>query len=343
MEFFIEYGLFLAKVVTFLIAFVVFLALIAAQKQSAKQQQDLPSGYIAVQHINAQYGEFEDVLAENTLNEKQFKAYKQQLKEQLKAEKKQDSAKPRIFYLQFDGDVEASHVDAFRHEVSAVLLAAKAGDEVLVQVNSMGGMVHTYGLAASQLQRIRNASIPLTISIDKVAASGGYLMACVANKILAAPFAIVGSIGVLAQIPNFNRALKRFDVDYEIMTAGEFKAPVTMFGEITDKGRDKLKEDLENTHELFKDFIEQHRPQLDVKAVATGETWYGQQALNLQLVDELITSDDYLLKHSKNKDIYLLRFVAKKTLQEKLGFTLHHSLKTVFGFFRQQENQASIV
>lgn len=343
MEFIAEYGLFLAKVVTFLIAFVVFLGVIAAQKQSAKQQQDLPSGHIAVQHINAQFNEFEDVLAENTLGDKQLKEYKQQLKQQSKAEKKQETIKPRLFYLQFDGDVEASHVDAFRHEVSAVLLAAKAGDEVIVQVNSMGGMVHTYGLAASQLQRIRAANIPLTVSIDKVAASGGYLMACVANTILAAPFAIVGSIGVLAQIPNFNRALKRFDVDYEVMTAGEFKAPITMFGEITEKGKDKLKEDLENTHELFKGFIEQHRPQLDVKAVATGETWYGQQALELHLVDQLITSDDYLLKHSKEKDIYLLKFVAKKTLQEKLGFTLQSSLKTVFSFFRQQETQASIV
>lgn len=342
MEFLIEYGLFLAKVVTFLIAFVVFLGILAAQKQSSKQQ-DLLGGNIVVQNINAQFDDFEDVLAESTLGEKQLKEYKQKQKQQAKSAKKQEQTKPRVFYLQFDGDVEASHVDAFRHEVSAVLLAAKEQDEVLVQVNSMGGMVHTYGLAASQLQRIRDAGIPLTVSIDKVAASGGYLMACVASKIIAAPFAIVGSIGVLAQIPNFNRALKRFDVDYEVMTAGEFKAPVTMFGEITDKGKDKLQEDLESTHELFKGFIELHRPQLNVKAVATGETWYGQQALNLQLIDELMTSDDYLLKHSKDKDIFQLRFVAKKSLQEKLGFTLQHSVRTLFASIRQQEKQVSIM
>lgn len=342
MEFIAEYGLFLAKIITFLVAFVVFLGVIAAQKQSGKSQ-DLLQGHIAVQHINAQYQDFQQVLAENILNEKQLKEFKQQQKAQQKEDKKSPQHKAKIFYLQFDGDVEASHVDAFRHEVSAVLLSAKAEDEVVVQVNSMGGMVHTYGLAASQLQRIRDANIPLTVSIDKVAASGGYLMACVANKILAAPFAIVGSIGVLAQVPNFNRALKRFDVDYEVMTAGEFKAPITLFGEITDKGRDKLKDDLENTHELFKRFIEQHRPQLDVKQVATGETWYGQQALNLQLIDELITSDDYLLKHSKDKEIYQLKFVAKKSIQEKLGIAIRSSLQTGLSFLRQQEKHASMM
>lgn len=342
MEFLIEYGLFLAKVVTFLIAFVMFLGVLAVQKQSSKQQ-DLLGGNIVVQNINAQFDEFENVLAESTLSEKQLKEYKQKEKQQAKSARKQEQARPRVFYLQFDGDVEASHVDAFRHEVSAVLLAATEQDEVLVQVNSMGGMVHTYGLAASQLQRIRDAGISLTVSIDKVAASGGYLMACVANKIIAAPFAIVGSIGVLAQIPNFNRALKRFDVDYEVMTAGEFKAPITLFGEMTDKGRNKLQEDLENTHELFKGFIEFHRPQVDLKAVATGETWYGQQALNLQLVDELTTSDDYFLRQSKDKDIYQLKFMAKKTFQEKLGFSLQSGVRALFTSIRQQEKQVSIM
>ena len=140
-------------------------------------------------------------------------------------------------------------------------------------------MVHTYGLAASQLHRITRAGIPLTVSVDKGAASGGYLMACVANTIIAAPFAIIGAIGVLAQIPNFNRALKKVDVDYEVMTAGEHKAPITMFGEITDKGKNKLQQELEETHDLFKGFITQHRPQVPVHEVASGEVWYGQQAI----------------------------------------------------------------
>lgn len=341
MEFLLEYGLFLAKVVTFLIAFVIFLSIIAANKQ-ASRQQDIQTGNIVVKDINQQYQEFEETLAEYVLSSKEQKQLQQEKKQQQKADKKRENSKPRLFLLEFDGDVEASHVDAFRHEVSAILMLAKPEDEVLVQVHSMGGMVHTYGLAASQLQRFRDANIPLTVSIDKVAASGGYLMACVANKIIAAPFAIVGSIGVLAQIPNFNRALRRFDVDYEVMTAGEFKAPVTMFGEITDKGRDKLQEELESTHELFKGFIEQHRPELDVASVATGETWYGNQALGLGLVDSLMTSDDYLLMQSKEKNIFQVSFLAKKSFQEKLGFSLKAAAISLFSAFRQQDRQANI-
>lgn len=203
-------------------------------------------------------------------------------------------------------------------------------------------MVHTYGLAASQLQRFRQAGIPLTVCVDKVAASGGYLMACVADRIFAAPFALVGSIGVLAQIPNFHRALKKYDVDYELMTAGEFKAPITMFGEITDKGRDKLKEDLENTHVLFKNFITNFRPKVAIDQVATGEVWYGQQALALDLVDTVTTSDDYLMQQYKHKDIYHVRFIEKQSLQKKLGLSLQYGVLAGFKALANKEQLARI-
>lgn len=321
MEILAEYGLFLAKVVTLLVSLVVVLGVIAAQKHNGKLQ-NLLGGNIRIKKLNTQFEEFEDDLKEAVLSQKQFKQEQQEKKKQEKQLKKQELKRPRMYFLDFDGDVEASQVENFRHEISAILTIATPEDEVVVNIESMGGMVHTYGLAASQLQRIRDAGIPLTVCIDKVAASGGYLMACVADKILAAPFAIIGSIGVLAQIPNFHRALKKYDVDYEIMTAGEYKAPITMFGEITDKGRNKLKDDLENTHELFKNFISEHRPQVVMEEVATGEVWYGKQAMDNHLIDGLITSDDYFMQQYKEKDIFLVNFAEKKSLQEKLGLAV---------------------
>lgn len=340
MEFLAEYGLFLAKAVTVVVALVVIIGVFAAQAQHNKLQ-DLLGGHITVKNINEQFDQFEQTLQENILSDKALKAEQQKRKKAEKQHKKQDAAKPRIYYLAFDGDVQASDVEKLRHEISAVLTVADTQDEVVINVESAGGMVHTYGLAASQLKRIRDAGIPLTVCVDKVAASGGYLMACVGDKILAAPFAIIGSIGVLAQIPNFNRALKRFDVDYEIMTAGEYKAPISMFGEITEKGKNKLKEELESTHELFKHFIADHRAQVPLEEVATGEVWYGKQAIDKQLVDQLITSDDYLMQQRQQKDIFAVSFAEKKTLQEKLGLAMQHGINGAFNALLKREREIS--
>jgi serine protease SohB len=205
-----------------------------------------------------------------------------------------------------------------REEITTVLMVAHTTDEVLLRLESSGGLVHAYGLAASQLARLRDRNIPLTVSVDKVAASGGYLMACVADRILAAPFAVVGSIGVIAQIPNFNRFLKKHDVDFEQATAGEFKRTVTMFGETTDKGREKLKEEVEEIHELFKDFIKEQRPVLDLEQIATGEHWLGKRAHELKLVDELRTSDDYLVNLAGESDIYEIRYLVKQKLVDRV-------------------------
>lgn len=223
-----------------------------------------------------------------------------------------------MFLLRFDGDVRASAVSHLREEVSAILGAAEQGDEVMLCLESGGGMVHSYGLAASQLTRIRTAGLKLTVCIDKVAASGGYMMACVADHVRAAPFAIIGSIGVVMQLPNFNRLLRANNIDFEMVTAGKYKRTLTLFGENSEEGREKARESLEETHVLFKDFILKFRPQVNLDEVATGEHWFGTQALELALVDELGTSDDFLLNAAEERDIFEITFKTKKPITERL-------------------------
>lgn len=216
--------------------------------------------------------------------------------------------RPRLFVLDFDGDLQASRVDHLRREITALLTVASARDSVLVRLESPGGLVHAYGLAASQLARIRQRGLNLTVAVDKVAASGGYMMAAVAQQIIAAPFAVVGSVGVVAQVPNVHRLLKKNDVDVEVLTAGKFKRTLTVLGENTDEGREKFVEELEITHTLFQEHILQYRPVLDMDTVATGETWYGTRALDLKLIDEILTSDDYLVAACQTRDVYQLRW-----------------------------------
>ena len=225
----------------------------------------------------------------------------------------------RVFVLDFNGDIRASEVDLLREEISAVLAFASPSDEVVLRLDSAGGMVHSYGLAASQLERIKAAKIKLTICVDEVAASGGYMMACLADKLIAAPFSILGSIGVVAQLPNFHRVLKKHGVDYETFTAGEYKRTVTMFGENTEKGKEKFIEEIQDTHLLFKEFVAQARPNIDIDQVATGEVWFGRRALEHNLVDELNTSDDFLMKICESADVYQVRYEIKKSFGERIS------------------------
>jgi serine protease SohB len=210
-----------------------------------------------------------------------------------------------------------------------LLTLAKPTDEVVVRLESGGGMVHSYGLASSQLARIRQAGIPLTVCIDKVAASGGYMMACIGQKIISAPFAILGSIGVVAQLPNVNRLLKKHDIDYEVLTAGEYKRTLTVFGENTEKGREKFQQDLDITHQLFKNFVAKYRPQLAIDEVATGEVWLGVAAVDMQLVDELKTSDEYLSERARDAQLYHLHYAQRKSLQERVGLAASTSAEKV--------------
>lgn len=318
-DFLVQYGLFLAKALTSLAVILAAAAGLFALLREARGLGNQDS--IEVKNLNERYRQMADVLRADLLTEPELKKLDKQRKTEAKARqrRKPDSpVRPRVFALRFDGDLRASAVDELREEISTVLQVAQPGDEVLIRLESEGGMVHGYGLAASQLARIRQRGIPLTAAVDKVAASGGYMMACVADRILAAPFAIVGSIGVVAQMPNFHRLLERSNIDYELHTAGAFKRTLTLFGENTDEGRAKFKEEIEETHQLFKAFVGQHRPQLDMERVATGEHWFGTQALELKLVDELQTSDDYLLKRTEDADLFEIRYRRRHSLSQRL-------------------------
>jgi serine protease SohB len=315
LEFLIEYGLFLAKSLTVLVSIFVVIVVIFG---STQRQRDPEVGHIEVKNLNDSLEGVTHSLKSIVLNpellKKDAKEEKKREKEKHKTQKKDlkqgEGPRPRMFVLDF--------VVNLREEITAILSVAEEQDEVLVRLESPGGVVHGYGLAASQLQRIRNKSVPLTVAVDKVAASGGYMMACIANKIIAAPFSLLGSIGVVAQIPNFHRVLKKNDIDVEILTAGEYKRTLTLFGENTDKAREKFVDDLEDVHELFKDFVSENRPQLDMERVATGEAWFGKRALERELVDDLKTSDEYIVDSCADRDVFLVKYVIHKNKIDKI-------------------------
>lgn len=366
MEYLIQYGMFLAKAATIVVAIVLVIGAIAAA--GSRQRRASKRGEIVIERLNDHLEDLHDAVREEVIDPATLKldnkARSKREKEEAKAETKRakaeakdkakekakEKAKPkdestqganaaipenkssndvhldaapsrrkRVYVLDFDGDVAAEEVSSLREEITTVLSIAEPCDEIILKLESPGGMVHAYGLAASQLQRIKDAKIPLTICVDKVAASGGYMMACLADKLVAAPFAIIGSIGVVVQLPNFHKILKKNEVDYEVISAGEYKRTLSTFGEITDKGRAKVQEDVENIHEIFKQWVKSHRPIVDVSRVATGETWVGMQAKERYLVDELNTSDDVLVRACKDADVFEVNYKFKQTLQDKLG------------------------
>jgi serine protease SohB len=299
----------LKGLVVFLVVAACALVIFAA---SRRRRQGLP--HLEVRPLNRRFDALGDGIRSAVMDKKQYR-------EHLKArrEKKPEEKKPRVYVLDFDGDILATQVERLREEVSAIAAVASETDEVVVKVESSGGAVPHYGLAAAQLVRLRERKIKVTACIDRVAASGGYLMACVADRIVAAPFAVIGSIGVVAQVPNLHRLLKKHDVDFEEATAGEFKRTVTLFGEITSKGRAKLQEQLEETHHLFKEFVKSYRPQLDLAKVATGEFWLATKALELHLVDSLGTSDDYLMQRTKDAQVFKVVFRSDRPWRDRLG------------------------
>jgi serine protease SohB len=321
LEFIFEYGLFLAKTVTMVVAILLVVAVVFALGSKGRRPE---RGHIEVLSLNEGLNHVTRTLKQVVLNDSEWKAEakaeKKKHKEQKKTEKSKNvvERKPRVFVIDFDGDVQASAVDQLREEVTAILTVAETADEVVVRLESPGGMVHSYGLAASQLSRVVSKDIHLTVAVDKVAASGGYMMACLATKIIAAPFALLGSIGVVAQIPNFNRFLKGKEIDVEILTAGEYKRTLTMLGENTDKGREKFIEELEDVHTLFKEFVKESRPIVDIDVVATGEAWYGRRALEHKLVDAVQTSDEYLIDRCESADVYRVKYVEDKNRMDKV-------------------------
>ncbi|MBN8431902.1 protease SohB [Microbulbifer salipaludis] len=384
MEFLSEYGLFLAKVVTIVVALLVVIGIVVANRSHMKDRQP---GHIAVTHLNDRYQDMKETLLEALMDDADYaerkkqqekdrkaeakaraKQHKAERKAQAKAHKEKKGSgsaetqevqpaeqaeadaeaagqssvvgesepqsaetsehRKRLFVVHFDGDIKASALSNLREEITAILQVAQKDDEVVVVLESPGGMVANYGLAASQLARVRSAGVKLTIAVDKVAASGGYMMACVADRILAAPFAMLGSIGVVAQLPNFHRLLQRNDVDFELFTAGEYKRTVTMFGENTAEGKEKFQSDLEEIHTLFQHFVSEYRPQLDIAKVATGEVWFGQRALDLALIDELKTSDEYLTSRAQNADLYQVEYKERQNIAKKIGFATQAGIES---------------
>ncbi|THB75197.1 MAG: protease SohB [Gammaproteobacteria bacterium] len=329
-----EYGLFLAETITIVIAVIIVTAVVISLAAKGKERG---KDTIEVKNINEKFDELKEIAQEEILDKKELKKLQKEKKAEEKARKENDEKRPRIFVINFDGDTEAAQVENLREEVTTILALAEKDDEVAICLESPGGVVHGYGLAASQLDRIKQHNIPLTVIVDKVAASGGYMMACIADKIISAPFAIIGSIGVVLQIPNFNRLLKKHDVDYETVTGGEYKRTLTLFGENTDKARKKAKEEIDEVHALFKDFVCKYRPNLDISKVATGEHWFGLKALELQLVDEISTSDDYLIAKSKEADIYQITRIEKQSLKEKLASAAELTISGLIKRIRKEE------
>ena len=317
LDYLLQYGLFLAEAITVVAAVGAVIVLVAVV---ARRRGGHGAERLEVSDLGARYREMKQTLESGLLGSKERKAAAKVRKREAKARAKEGRAdRPRVFVLDFKGDLRASAVASLREEVTAVLSVARPEDEVLVRLENAGGLVHEHGLAASQLMRVRERGIALTVSVDKVAASGGYMMACVADRILAAPFAILGSIGVLAQIPNFHRLLESRGIDFEQFKGGEYKRTVTMFGENTDADREKLRRDIEELHDIFKRFVTEQRSGLDIETVATGEHWLGRRAKDLGLCDTLVTSDDYLLEANERAELIGVRFVAPKRLSARLA------------------------
>lgn len=321
LDYLMQYGLFLAETLTIVAAVAAVVLLVA--NLAARRRGGAAPERLEVRDLGARYREMKQTLESGFLGARERKAAAKTAKRETKARRKEGRAeRPRVFVLDFKGDIRASAVASLREEVTAVLSLARREDEVLVRLENAGGLVHDHGLAASQLMRVRERGIPLTVSVDKIAASGGYLMACVADRILAAPFAVLGSIGVLAQIPNFNRLLDSHGIDFEQIKGGEYKRTVTMFGKNTDADRAKLRQDIEDIHGIFKSFVIEQRPGLDIEKVGTGEHWLARRAKDLGLCDTLTTSDDYLLEANERAELVGVRFVAPKRLAARLAESL---------------------
>ena len=333
-----NYGLFFAKALTALIFIWLLMMLIFSFSKKAKGDD-----HFEITNLNKKYKKMADSLRFALLPKKELKQALKENKKQRKQDKKAPSSnKKRIFVLDFHGNIRATAVKHLRKEITAILSVANSNDEVVVCLENAGGLVHEHGFASSQLLRVKQKGIPLTVAVDKVAASGGYMMACVADKIIAAPFAIVGSIGVIAQLPNFNRLLDKHGVDFELMKAGELKRTVTMFGKNTDEDRAHFNEQLEDTHDLFKEFVKENRPTLEIEKVATGEHWLATRGIELKLVDELITSDDYLLNACDEADIYEIKYELPKTISERLSSSIQMTIDKLFFSWWQKEQDSKL-
>ena len=317
-EFFFLWGLFVVKFFTVLLFFLFTAMVLVGIAQAIKSSQKT-AGKLVITDLNERYSGYGKQIKSLRLSSKELKAMAKQEQKQLKKASKSGEQKPMLFVLDFHGDLKASATEALSETISALLQNFQEGDSVMLRLESAGGLVHAYGLASAQLQRLAAAGVKLTVCVDKVAASGGYMMAAVADKIIAAPFAVLGSVGVVAQLPNFNKILKKNDIDIEYHTAGKYKRTLTVIGENSDEGRQKFLEDLEHTHKLFKQHIAGNREQVDVEAIATGEIWYGADALEKKLVDAVGTSDAFILEQLEAKRVVHVAYQPRRNIAQKMG------------------------
>lgn len=312
MPYLVSYLLFIAKAISLLAFLLIFIALFLGLLAKGKQKK---TNCLNIKPLNKELESIKNKMIIAGANKNEMKRLKKEKKENKSCKKE---SKPRLFIINFNGDIQAKATEALTQQINAIILGHQEKDEVLLRLESPGGVVPGYGLAAAQLDRLRQHNIPLTVAIDKIAASGGYLMASVANNIIAAPLAIIGSIGVVAQLPNFNRLLDKNHIDFEQITAGRYKRTLTIFGENTDEGRNKMQEDIDQTLVLFKEHIKRYRPQVNIEEVATGEHWYAQEAIHLQLVDQLMSSDSYMLKAHQDKALFELDYPMKSSKLQRL-------------------------
>lgn len=323
MEFLQDYGLFLLKGLTILTLALILLGVAMAAATRGRSRDD---EQLTVRHLNQRYRDMKHALQRKVLGRGAVRRLLRQARRERKRESR--SERNRVYVLRFHGDIRATAVENLREEISAILTLARPGtDQAVLCLDSGGGLVPSYGLAAAQMARLRDAGLSLTVTVDRVAASGGYMMAAVAQHIVAAPFAVVGSIGVVAQIPNVHRLLQRHDVDIELLTAGQHKRTLTVLGKNTPEGRAKFQQELEETHDLFKKYLQRYRPELDLSTLATGEHWYGEQALEQGLIDEIGTSDDLLMRLAQDHDVYEIRFSRRQPLGKRIGIAFEQGLE----------------
>lgn len=342
MDWVLQYLVFLAKTVTIVMAILVVLLFIFMQRKKSASQ-----GSLEIEDLTQSYEDIKEKMLINTMTDIEIKQFRKIQKKNKKLEKKQNKSKakiddqniesvgnnkvkPKCYILSFNGSVDAHEVEDLRQEITAVLSVIQSEDKVILKLESPGGVVHGYGLASSQLMRFRQRNIHLTAIVDKVAASGGYMMACTANEIIAAPFAIIGSIGVVAQIPNFHRLLKKNEIDVELQTAGQYKRTITMFGENTEEGRQKFQQELEETHLLFKDFVIENRPQINIDEVATGEHWFAIQAKEKGLIDDIGTSDDFILSQLDQYKIITVNYQRKRKITDRFAKNIISGIEKLF-------------
>jgi serine protease SohB len=314
MPFWLDIAAFLVKALI-LVAAIGGLAILIARLARSGDAKDRE---IKIKSLNERYDDLRDAMNAELVGKKEWKALRKERKKASKARRSEAPGK-RVFVMNFKGDLRATAVKQLGREVDAVLTVARPQtDEAVVRIESGGGTVTGYGLAAAEILRLREHKIKVTASVDQVAASGGYMMACAADRLVAAPFAVVGSIGVVAAVPNLHRLLQKNEIEYEDITAGEYKRTVSVLGEITPAGREHFQSKLDTIHEAFKAHVAEHRPNADITHVANGDHWLAREAHGLGLVDEILAGDELLFRARDSARLYEVRWEARKTPVQQL-------------------------